>query len=185
MATTKKKAAKKAAKPAPKKAAPKKAAPKKAAKPAAVAAPRPMTANVYLSYPGTCEQAFKHYKSVFGGEFAFVGRYKDMPPMGDMPLPAAAKNKLMHISLPLSKDCILMGCDILEGMGHTLNVGNNISISVSAPSRTEAERIYKGLAKGGNAHMPLADQFWGAYFGMLVDKFGIHWMVSFDQAPMK
>jgi len=189
MATTKKKAAKKATKPvakkaAPKKAAPKKAAAKKAAPKKAVAAPHATTVNVYLNFDGNCEQAFNFYKSVFGGNFSYVGRYKDMPPQNGMPIPASEAKKIMHVSLPISKETILMGCDMMSGMGQQFTPGNNFMVSVTASSRQEADRIFKALAKGGRVTMPMADMFWGSYFGMAADKFGIQWTISYDQNPM-
>lgn len=187
MATTKKKAAKKAAAKAPaKKTAPKKATPKKAvqkkAAPAKAAAPKATTVNSYLSFNGNCEQAFNFYKSVFGGSFTFIGRYKDMPPQqGHPPVPASEAKKIMHVSLPISGETILMGCDIAAGMGYTHTAGNNFSLSVNTSSRQEADRIFKALSKGGKVTMPMGDMFWGSYFGMLVDKFGMAWMVSYGQ----
>jgi len=136
-----------------------------------------VTINPYLNFDGTAEEAFNFYKSVFGGEFLFVQRFKDTSEGGK--LSAAEKEKLMHISLPIGKGNILMATDALESMGHPLKVGNNFFLSVETESKAEAEKIYTGLSAGGNAEMPLQDTFWGAYFGMLTDKFGIHWMVSF------
>jgi PhnB protein len=135
------------------------------------------TINPYLNFNGTSEEAFNFYKSVFGGEFLSVTRFKDTSE-GEK-LSAVEKEKLMHISLPIGKGNILMATDALESMGHPLKVGNNFNLSVETDSKAEAEKIYTGLSAGGNAEMPLQDTFWGAYFGMLTDKFGIHWMVSF------
>jgi PhnB protein len=185
MATTKKKVAKKAApkKAAAKKAAPKKAAPKKAAatKPAATVQ-RTNSINGYLTFNGNCETAFKFYKSVFGGEFTYVGRFKDMPQTEGMPpVPKSEANKIMHIMLPISKETSLMGSDSSDAFGQATIVGNNFSLSVNAASKSEADRIFKALGKGGKITMPINKIFWGSYFGMLVDKFGIQWMVSFDE----
>jgi PhnB protein len=139
-----------------------------------------VTLNPYLNFAGNTEEAFNFYKSVFGGEFITIMRFKDTPEAGDVP--EGAGDKLMHIALPIGKDNILMATDALESMGQKLTPGNNISLSVSTQSKEEAEKIFKGLSAGGEITMPLADAFWGDYFGMLTDKFGIQWMVSFSQA---
>ena len=133
--------------------------------------------NAYLTFNGNCEEAFNFYKSVFGGEIPHIARFKDMPPMGDQPLPESAKEKIMHMSLPLSKETVLMGSDANPMFGEVA-IGQNISLSVNADSREEADKIFQGLAEGGKITMPLGDMFWGAYFGMLIDKYSITWMVN-------
>ena len=170
-------------KPAKKKATPKKKAVKKAsAKPAPKVVEKPSTTiNPYLTFDGNCEEAFHFYQSVFGGKFPYLGRFGEMPPMeGQPPVPESEKNKIMHISLPISKETILMGSDSSDAFGHATIVGNNYSISVNAVNDAEADRIYNGLAAGGKTTMPMSKTFWGSYFGMLVDKFGIQWMVSHE-----
>jgi PhnB protein len=138
------------------------------------------TINSYLTFDGNCEEAFNFYKSVFGGQFPMVGRFGDMPPAEGMPpLPEDAKNRIMHITLPISEETILMGSDTMPGV-HEHKIGNNISLSINTNSREEAERVFHGLSEGGNVTMPLSDTFWGAYFGMWTDKFGINWMVNYD-----
>ncbi len=137
------------------------------------------TVNPYLTFNGTCEEAFNFYKSVFGGEFRMIGKFGDMPPMPGMDIPESAKNRIMHVSLPISKETILMGSDSNPAMGE-VNVGQHLSISIAADSKEEADRIFNAITAGGKITMPLADTFWGAYFGMLVDKFGIIWMVNYD-----
>ena len=134
--------------------------------------------NPYLNFDGKTEEAFNFYKQVFGGEFAVFQRIKDAP--GSEQSPAHEQNRIMHVALPIGKQTILMGSDTMESMGHKLAIGNNISISVSADSESEADKIFKGLSSGGKVTMPLEKTFWGSYFGMLIDKFGVHWMVSFD-----
>ena len=136
--------------------------------------------NAYLVFNGNCEEAFDFYKSVFGGEFHMIGRFKDMPPMPGQELPESAKEKIMHVSLPLAKGSVLMGSDSNPAMGD-VTFGQNISLAVGAESKEEADGIFTKLSEGGKITMPMGDMFWGAYFGMLVDKFGIIWMVSFDQ----
>lgn len=139
------------------------------------------TVNVYLTFNGNCEEAFNFYKSIFGGEFGYVGRFKEMPPSAEQPMPASEGEKIMHISLPVSKETSLMGSDSSDTWGHATVVGNNFSISINADSKGEADKLYKGLATGGNQTMPMNETFWGSYFGMFTDKFGINWMVSCDK----
>lgn len=139
------------------------------------------TVNIYLTFNGNCEQAFNFYKSVFGGEFPYVGRFGEMPAgeSGQGIGPEDA-DKIMHISLPISTETILMGSDTGGEWGASYQQGNNFSISVNAGDRAEADKLFAGLAEGGQVTMPMNDTFWGAYFGMLVDPFGISWMVNYD-----
>lgn len=131
------------------------------------------TINPYLTFNGNCEEAFNHYKSIFGGEFVSLSRFKEMP--GDTPVPDSDKEKIMHMALPISKETILMGSDTF---GEAVREGNNFSISISSDSEEEAKRIFNALAAGGTVKMPLEKVFWGDLFGMLTDRFGIHWMMS-------
>ncbi len=133
--------------------------------------------NPYLNFPGNTEEAFNFYKSVFGGELIGLTRFKDTPEGAK--LNASEKEKLMHVSLPIGKNNVLMATDALESMGQKLTVGNNFQLSVAADSKEEAEKIFNGLSKGGKVIVPLGDAFWGDYFGWLNDKFGIYWMVSY------
>jgi PhnB protein len=135
--------------------------------------------NPYLNFAGNTEEAFKFYKSVFGGEFAILQRFKDTPEAGRVP--EKEKDKIMHVSLPVGDGNTLMATDALESMGHKLSVGNNIQLSVEADSKNEVDKLFKGLSAGGKVTMPLADTFWGAYFGMVTDKFGVQWMVSYSK----
>jgi PhnB protein len=137
-----------------------------------------VTINPYLSFNGYCEEAFNLYKSVFGGEFSHVERYKDMP--SEKPIPETEKQKILHIALPISKEVILMGSDTSEVMGQISKRGNNFSLSVSTESEEETARIFNALAKDGTITMKLGKTFWGAFYGMLIDKFGIQWMVSYE-----
>ncbi|MCJ0742636.1 VOC family protein [Pedobacter montanisoli] len=144
------------------------------------------TVNVYLTFEGTCEAAFNFYKSVFGGEFAHIGKFKDIPPSENMPPVAGADaDKIMHVSLPISKETVLMGSDTAGEWSGTLTVGNNFAVSINAESKAEADKLFNGLSAGGKITMPMANTFWGAYFGMFTDKFGISWMVNFDEMPQK
>jgi PhnB protein len=137
----------------------------------------------YLNFAGNAEEAFNFYKSVFGGEFDSVVRFKDMPMEGTDQLSDDELNKIMHIGLPIGEDNLLMASDVLEPMGQKIKMGNNFYIYVSAPTRQETERLYKGLSVNGSIEMPLTNVPWGAYFGMFEDHFGIKWMVSYDYCP--
>ena len=137
--------------------------------------------NPYLNFNGNCEEAFNHYKSIFGGDFSYVGRYTEMPADPDHPLSEEDKNKIMHISLPLTQDNVLMGSDSGGDWASDIKVGNNISISINASTKEEADRIFNALADGGQVTMPMGDTFWGDYFGMCTDRFGINWMMSFNE----
>lgn len=132
----------------------------------------------YLTFNGNCEDAFNFYKSVFGGDFNSVSRFKDMP--SESPIPDDMKEKIMHIALQVSRETFLMGSDSSDLFGLATQPGNNFSISVNTDTEEEATRIFSGLSEGGNIKMPLEKTFWGALFGMFMDKFGIHWMVNYD-----
>lgn len=134
--------------------------------------------NPYLNFAGNTEEAFNFYKSVFGGEFIVVQRFKDIPE-GDK-MPAADQEKIMHIALPIGEDNTLMATDTLESMGQTLTAGNNFYLTLNAESEQEADDLFKKLSDGGKIEMPMDKAFWGAYFGMLKDKFGIQWMINFE-----
>ena len=145
------------------------------------------TVNLYLTFNGNCEEAFLFYQSVFGGEFSYIGRFKDMP-SGDencKPMSEEEGNKIMHVSLPISQETVLMGSDTGGEWSPKLVQGNNFAASVNTGSREEADRIFNGLSQGGQVAMPMENTFWGAYFGMFADKFGINWMVNYDEAPQK
>ena len=140
------------------------------------------TVNVYLTFNGNCEEAFNFYKSVFGGEFPYIGRYKDMPPQDGHKLDSKDAEKIMHVSLPISKETVLMGSDTGGEWASGYSQGNNFSISINTDKKPEADRLFKGLSAGGRVTMPMNKTFWGDYFGMFTDKFGINWMVSFNEA---
>jgi PhnB protein len=139
------------------------------------------TVNIYLTFNGNCEEAFNFYKSVFGGEFPYIGRFKDMPPGEDAKLNPGEDNRIMHVSLPISKETMLMGSDTGGEWVTGYLQGNNFSISITADSKEEAEKLFNGLSAGGKVTMPLAKTFWSECFGMFTDKFGISWMMSFDE----
>lgn len=134
--------------------------------------------NPYLNFPGNTEEAFNFYKSVFGGEFVVLQRFKDTSEGGK--LPEADQSKIMHIALPIGNGGMLMATDALASMGQTLTQGNNFYISINAESEADADKFFNGLSAGGVVEMPLEKTFWGAYFGAFKDKFGIQWMVNFD-----
>lgn len=136
-----------------------------------------LNVNPYLNFNGNTEEAFNFYKSVFGGEFITLMRFKDMPEGEKMP--PDAQNKIMHAALPISKNTILMATDALESLGQKLTAGNNFYISLETETKDEAGKIFKKLSDGGKIEMPIQDQFWGAYFGSFADKFGVQWMVSY------
>lgn len=137
------------------------------------------TINPYIHFNGNTEEAFNFYKSVFGGEFATVMRYKDLNIPGSISTESEA-NKIMHIALLIGKGSVLMGSDTPEALGkHNLNETRS-KISVGAESKEEADKLFNGLSVGGQVEMPIADSPWGSYFGMLRDKYGIEWMVNFD-----
>jgi len=138
------------------------------------------TVNIYLTFNGNCEEAFKFYQSVFGGEFPYIGRFKDMPAGKGPKLKPGEENRIMHVSLPISKETVLMGSDTGGEWAPSYLQGNNFSISITADSKQEAEKLFKGLSAGGKVTMPLSKTFWSESFGMLTDKFGISWMMSFN-----
>lgn len=142
------------------------------------------TINPYLIFNGTCEEAFLFYKSVFGGEFPYIGKFSDMPPADGQEINPEDAERIMHVSLPIGGGSILMGSDSNSQSGDVA-IGANVSISINTESSAEADKLYNGLSAGGTIIMPMENTFWGAYFGMFVDKFGIHWMVNFDEAPQK
>lgn len=135
--------------------------------------------NIYLNFAGNAEEAFTFYRSVFGGEFSSVVRFKDMPMEGAR-IPKQDESKMMHIALPVGKDDILMASDALESIGQRLTQGNNVYLSVHPETKEEAGRIFGALSAGGAIEMPIADQPWGDYYGSLKDKFGVLWMVNYS-----
>jgi PhnB protein len=134
--------------------------------------------NPYLNYNGNAEEAFVFYKSVFGGEFTKIMRFKDLSDP-EFPVSEHEANKIMHIALPIGKN-LLMANDVPESMGQTNENENRSKIAIDADSREEADKLFNGLSAGGKIEMPITDSPWGDYFGMFRDKYGIEWMVSFD-----
>ncbi len=134
--------------------------------------------NPWINFNGNAEEAFIFYKSIFGGEFAKIIRFKDIS-SPEHPVAEKDANKIMHIALPIGKN-ILMANDVPESMGRVNEDENRSKISISAESREEADKLFSGLSAGGNIEAPIGDSPWGSYFGMFRDKFGIEWMVDFD-----
>ncbi len=136
------------------------------------------TINPHINFNGNAEEAFNFYKSVFGGEFAQVMRFKDLA-SDEFPVSEHEANKIMHIALPIGKN-ILMANDVPEILGKTNENENRSKISISAESKEEADKLFNELSVGGQIEMPMANSPWGSYFGMFRDKYGIEWMVDFD-----
>lgn len=139
--------------------------------------------STYLNFPRNTEEAFNFYKSVFGGDFidGKINRFGEIPSTEGMPpLAEEDKNLVMHVALPILGGHLLMGTDAPESMGFTVNKGNNVYISLHPDSRVQADDLFKKLSEGGVVEMPMADMFWGDYFGSLADKFGIKWMVNYS-----
>lgn len=134
--------------------------------------------NPYLNFDGKCMEAFEFYKSIFGGEFSYIGRYSEMPQQDGQPIPDEVKDLIMHISLPISQDICLMGSDVHEAFGQSVRQGDMVELLIGVDSKDEADRIWKKLSEGATILMPLEAAFWGDYFGNLIDKFGIRWSVN-------
>ena len=136
-----------------------------------------MQLNTYLTFDTNCREAFEFYRTVFGGEFAEIHTFDEVPP--DMSVPEQERGLIMHVSLPIGSS-VLMGSDSSSTQGPPPVVGSNFSVSVSPDSREEADRLFAGLSVGGKTIMPLDDTFWGARFGMCIDKFGVTWQINFQ-----
>jgi PhnB protein len=138
------------------------------------------TVNTYLTFNGNCETAFHFYKEAFGGEFEVVSKFKDMPPGPNFKISNEEKEKIMHISLPIG-NTVLMGSDTSGEWAKGYKAGNNFSVSINTGSKEESERLFNTLSENGHIIMPMEKTFWGSYFGMFTDQFGIQWMVSFSE----
>jgi PhnB protein len=130
----------------------------------------------YLHFDGRAEEAMTFYKSILGGEFLIFSRYKDIP--GGEKVSAEDRDKVIHITLKVSDNVALMATDLLKSMG-PLQVGNNIHICLHTESEAETDRLFEKLSNGGSIEMPLNKTFWGSYFGMCRDKFGVQWMLEY------
>lgn len=136
--------------------------------------------NPHINFNGNAEEAFNFYKSVFGGSFSKLVRFKDLQSPG-FTIGENEANKIMHIALPIGGN-VLMANDVPGFMGTVNEKENRSKISISTESKEEADRIFNGLSAGGEVEMPVADSPWGSYFGMFRDKYGIEWMVEFSKA---
>ena len=137
-----------------------------------------MALNTYLTFDGNCREAFEFYRSVFGGEFSILQTFADGPP--DMPLSDEIRDQVMHVSLPVGEN-VLMGSDKGPTFQQALVVGNNFSISFECQSREHCDEVFGKLSAGGKVTMPMQDMFWGAYYGMCTDRFGVNWMIDYEQ----
>ena len=139
-----------------------------------------MEIHAYLNFDGQAEEAFRFYADALGGELTEVIRFDSMPPQEGFELTPELRNRVMHVGLSLADGQMLMASDTIEGMGPPRVDGNNFSISIHPTSRAEADRVFGALAEGGTVTMPMEDQFWGDYFGMVLDRFGVNWMVNYS-----
>ncbi|HZY78204.1 MAG TPA: VOC family protein [Cyclobacteriaceae bacterium] len=137
----------------------------------------------YLHFMGNTEEAMTFYKSVFGGKFLIHQKFRDLP--GSERMPKQELDKIIHISLDMGNGNTLMATDALESMGQQLTIGNNFHICVHTESEKETDRLFNDLAAGGEVEMPLNKTLWGAYFGMVKDKFSIQWMISYTYDGQK
>lgn len=135
------------------------------------------TLNPYLNFNGNCEEAFNFYKEGFKKDFSYLARFKEMPEDMCKQVPESDLEKIMHVSLPISNETVLMGSDSSEAFGKVNSMGDNISLCINAESREEADRLFNFLSDGGKVLMGMSETFWKAYYGMFIDKFGIQWMV--------
>ncbi|MBL7771922.1 MAG: VOC family protein [Chitinophagaceae bacterium] len=141
-----------------------------------------ISATIYLNFNGTCEAAFNHYKNVLGSDFSMLMRFNQMPPEEGQPaLSEEEGNKIMHVSLPVGEHTSIMGSDIGGPWTEYYKEGSNFQINLNIDTKEEANRIFAGLSENGHVNMPLADTFWGSYFGMCTDAYGINWMINVDQ----
>jgi PhnB protein len=135
--------------------------------------------HIYLNFSGNTEEAFAFYQSVFGGDFIARILYRDMP-MGDMTPAEDDLDKIAHISLPISKDLILMGSDMTESMGQKVVFGNNSYIFLALDSKEEVDHYFYKLVANGTVEMALGDVPWGSYFGSLWDQYGVGWILEYE-----
>ncbi len=135
--------------------------------------------NPYIHFNGNAEEAFTFYKSVFGGEFAMISRFKDFS-NPEFPISESEANKIMHIALPIGKHSILMASDTPESLGVHNENETRSKIFINAESKEEANKLFNGLSTGGQIEFPISDSPWGSYFGMFRDKYGIEWMVDYN-----
>ena len=134
--------------------------------------------NTYLNFQGQTEEAFAFYAKTFGTEVTMLSRYSDMPAVGPGQLPAEERNLVLHAELPIAAGHVLMATDMLRSMGQETRIGNNTTLCVDVDSREEADRLYGALSEDGSEGSPMADMPWGAYWGVILDRYGIRWMIN-------
>lgn len=139
------------------------------------------TINPWINFNGNAEEAFTFYKSVFGGEFGKVIRFKDLAGP-EFPVPEKEENKIMLITLPIGDGSVLMANDVPEILGQVNERENRSKISVSAESKEEADKLFTRLSAGGEVEGPMGDGPWGSYAGMFRDKYGIEWIIEFNHS---
>ncbi len=135
--------------------------------------------NPYLTFNGNCEEAFNFYKSVLGGEFTYIKRLAEAPPMEGFTFTEEELQKIMNIALPINEACTLIGGDAHPAMGQVA-FGKNITLSLNVASKEQADKVFNSLSVGGMVFMPMSDMFWGGYFGMFEDRFGMNWMINYE-----
>ena len=138
-----------------------------------------MSLNTYLTFEDNCREVFEFYRSIFGGEFTFISTFREAPE--DMGVAEAELDRIMHVSLPIGSS-VLMGSDSCSSFGPPPVVGDNFSLSFEAESKEHADEIFAKLSDDGVVKCPMADAFWGAYFGACTDKYGINWQVITEQS---
>lgn len=136
------------------------------------------TINPWINFNGNAEEAFIFYKSIFGGEFGKIVRFKDLA-SAEFPVPENEAEKIMYIALPIGQNNLLIGNDVPEFMGKVNERENRSKISVTTESKEEADRLFEGLSTGGEVEGPMGMGPWGSYAGMFRDKYGIEWIVEF------
>lgn len=137
------------------------------------------TLNPWINFNGNAEEAFTFHKSVFGGEFTKVVRFKDIA-SAEFPVPEKEENKIMYIALPIGAGSMLIANDVPEVMGQVNERENRSKILVNAESKEEASRLFAGLSVGGEVEGPMGDSLWGSFAGMFRDKYGIEWIIEFS-----
>jgi len=138
------------------------------------------TVNTYLYFNGNCEEAFNFYKSIFNSEFQYIGRYSDVPEVARQNFPHCTDEHIMHITLPIGNETILMGADIVDIKKRENDAAKYFSLYIHADSKEEADRLFSSLSNEGEIKLPISEQFWGSYYGICLDKFGINWKISFS-----
>ncbi|MES2377590.1 MAG: VOC family protein [Bacteroidota bacterium] len=140
-----------------------------------------ITLNPYLVFKDNCEEAFNFYKTVFGGDILFMGRYKDVPAGTRQLFPLSPDEKIMHATLQINAETVLMGNDSAETYERAKGTFiNNFFLYISTGDQADAYRIFNELSVDGSITMPIAQTFWSTHYGMVVDKFGIQWKITFD-----